>query len=161
LHSELEKRQGKQVEWSHLLVINRNLALGSKPAEVIDYIKSIPAHRQSAVLTEKLADLYWAKAALGDAVDTYEVALKRGPSLQQKVRLLLKCAEKRAVYGPDAKAYTHYETLLKEFPDYPDALKIYQQMLPLAKRMNHAAQIEHCEKEIKRLAPSAPAATKQ
>jgi uncharacterized protein (TIGR03790 family) len=161
LHGELEKRQSKLVEWSHLLVMNRNLSMGSKPADIINYIQSIPVYRQSAVLTEKLADLYWAKGGLGDAVDTYEVALKRGPSLQQKVRLLLKCAEKRAVYGPDAKAYAHYETLLKEFPDYPDALKIYQQMLAMAKRMNNAAHIEHCEKEIKRLTPPSPATPKQ
>jgi uncharacterized protein (TIGR03790 family) len=153
LHGELEKRQNKLVEWSHLLVLNRNLSMGSKPAEIINYIQSIPVYRQSALLTEKLADLYWAKGSLGDAVDTYEVALKRGPSPQQKVRLLIKCAEKRVVYGPDAKAYAHYETLLKEFPDYPEALKIYQQMLPIAKRMNDAAQTERCEREIKRLSP--------
>lgn len=156
LHAELEKRQSKMVEWSHLLVMNRNLAMGLKPGEIINYLQSIPVYRQSAVLTEKLADLYWAKGGLGDAVDTYEVALKRGPSPQQKVRLLIKCAEKRALYGPDDKAYAHYETLLKEFPDYPDALKIFQQMLPIAKRMNNAAQTERCEREIKRLSPAPP-----
>ena len=159
LHGELEKRQSKLLEWSHLLVINRNAAMGSKPAELTTYIESIPFHRQSAVLTERLSDLYWVRGSLGDSVDTTEVALKRGPSPQQRIRLLMKCAERRGVYGPDAKAYGHYETLLKENPDYPDALKIYQSMLPLAKRIKNATAIEQCEKEIKRLSPptNAPA----
>jgi tetratricopeptide (TPR) repeat protein len=153
MHKDLEKRQSKLVEWSHLTVVNRNLAVGSKPAELIGYLEAIPLTRQSAVLTEKLADLYWAKGKLGDAVDTYETALKRGPSRQQTLRLLFESAEKRSLYGPDAKAYAHYETLLKEFPDYPDALKVYQLMLPVARRLNRPDEVARCEKEIKRLSP--------
>jgi len=159
LHRELERRQSNLLEWSHLFVVNRNLALGSKPAELIRYIESIPLYRKSAVLTEKLGDLYLAKGSLGDGIDTLESALKRGPTPQQKLRLLLKVAGQRSVYGPDTKAYAHYETLLKEFPDYPEPLKIYQQMLPVAKRLNNASEIERCEKEIGRLSPppAAPA----
>jgi len=153
MHKDLEKRQSKLVEWSYLTVVNRNLVVGSKPAELIGYLESIPLTRQSAVLTEKLADLYWAKGNLGDAVDTYETALKRGPSRQQKLRLLFKSGEKRSLYGPDAKAYAHYEALLKEFPDYPDALKVYQLMLPVARRLNKTDEVARCEKEIKRLSP--------
>jgi uncharacterized protein (TIGR03790 family) len=154
VHRDLEKRGSKLLEWSHLLVANRNLVMGSGPDELIGYIQAFPVSRQSAVLTEKVADLYALKTALGDSVDTCETALKRDPSPQQKVRLLLKAAEKRAVYGPDDKAYGHYNTLLKEFPDYPEPLKIYQMMLPIAKRMKNAAEIERCEKEIKRLGPA-------
>jgi uncharacterized protein (TIGR03790 family) len=157
LRSGLEKSQSKLLEWSHLLEVNANLAVGSKTQEMARYIESVPFHRQSAVLTEKLADLYWAKGSLGDSVDTTETALKRGPSPQQRIRLLMKCAERRSVYGPDARAYGHYETLLKENPDYPDALKVYRLMLPLAQRMKNAAAIEQCQKEIKRL--SQPPAT--
>jgi len=155
LHGELEKRQSKLLEWSHLLVINRNAAMGSNPVELSSYIESIPFHRQSAVLTEKVSDLYWTRKSIGDSVDTTEVALNRGPSPQQRIRLLMKCAERRGLYGPDAKAYGHYESLLNENPDYPDALKIYQSMLPLAKRMRNTTAIEQCEKEIKRLSPPA------
>jgi len=153
LHHELERRQSQLLEWSHLLVVNRNLSIGSGPMELIGYIESFPFYRRSAVLTEKLGDLYWAKGSLGDAVDAYEVALKRGPSPQQTVRLLLKAAERRAIYGPDATAYGHYQTLIQEHPGYPDLLKVYQQMLPLAKRLKNPAEIERCEKEIKRRSP--------
>jgi tetratricopeptide (TPR) repeat protein len=153
LHRDLEKRGSKLLEWSHLLVVNRNLSIGSSLPELIRYLESFPIQRQSAVLTEKLGDLYWANGKLGDAVESYEAALHRAPSPQQTIRLLLKAAERRAIYGPDAKAYGHYETLIKEFPDYPDLLKVYQQMCLLAKRMKNTTEIERCEKEIKRLGP--------
>jgi len=160
IHKDLEKRGSKLLEWSHLTVVNRNLTIGSKPLELIGYIESVPATRQSAVLTEKLADLYWAKGGMGDAVDTYQTALKRGPSPQQKLRLLLKAGEKRSLYGPDAKAYAHYEEVLKEFPDYPDLLMVYKLMLPIAKRLDKPDEIARCEKEIKRLSPPPPAPKK-
>ncbi len=153
LHRDLEKRQSKLLDWSHMFVVNRNAGIGSKPAELISYIESNPSYRSSAVLTEKLGDLYLAKGNLGDGIDTLETALKRGPTPQQKLRLLLKVAGQRSVYGPDAKAYAHYESVLKDFPDYPEPLKIYQQMLPIARRLNNRAEIERCEKEIKRLTP--------
>jgi hypothetical protein len=161
LYTELDKRGSKLVEWLHLLVMNGNRTPTTTPQDLAAYIEAQPIHRQSAVLTEKLADLYWARKSLGDAVDTTEVALKRGPSPQQRLRLLLKCAERRTLYGPDAKAYAHYEALLKENPDYPDALRVWRSMLPLAQRMNNAAAAEQCRKEIKRLTPpatNAPAA---
>jgi len=157
LHKELEARKSKLVEWSHIMVVNRNQALGSSSRELAGYIEAVPMHRQSATLTEKLADFYWAKGSLGDAVDTYEVALRRGPSPQQKIRLQMKLGERRAVYGPDHKAFAHYDSVLKENLRYPDALKIYELMLPIAKRMNNAQEIVRCEKEIKRLSPPPPA----
>ena len=159
LHKDLEKRQSQLLEWSHMLLINRNIALGSKPGELASYIEATPFHRRSAVLTEKLADLYWLKGALGDAVDTYEVALRRNPVPSQRLRLLIKAGDRRSIYGPDTKAYAHYESVLKEFPNFPEPLRIYQAMLLVAKRMNNAAEIARCEKEIKRLAPPTPPAT--
>lgn len=156
VQKDLESRTNKLAEWAHLMVVLRNEAMGSKPGELARYIEAQPIHRQSAVLTEKLADFYWAKGSLGDAVDTDEVALRRGPSPEQRIRLLLKAAERRAIYGPDNRAFAHYETVLKENPNYPDTLKIYEAMLPLAKRMNNADQIKRCEDEIKRLSPPPP-----
>jgi uncharacterized protein (TIGR03790 family) len=155
-HRQLLKDKSPLLEWSHLLVINRNASIGSTPAELIRYIESDPTYRQSAVLTEKLGDLYWARGNLGDGVDTCETALKRNPSPAHRVRLLLKSGDKRAAYGPDAKAYAHYDTLLRENPGYPDALKLYRVMLPLAQRMNNRPEVERCEREIKKLTPTPP-----
>jgi uncharacterized protein (TIGR03790 family) len=160
LHKDLERRKLVLVEWSHARVVNANLASGQATVdELIGYLEDPAINvvtRQSAVLTEKLADLYWAKKKLSDALDYYEAALKRQPSPQQKARILLLLAQRRTLYGPDQKAAAAYREFLKEFPDYPEKLSIYQKLLPLAQKIGDKAEVERCETEIKRLTnPSA------
>lgn len=152
----IDKKPRHVAEWTHLMVLDRNEAMKSAPRELSSYIEALPLRRQSAVLTEKQADLYWAAGSLGDSAEFTELALRRDTSPQQRIRLLIHAAERRALYGPDQKAYDHYETLLKENPDYPDALKINQAMLKLAQRINNPALIERCNAEIKRLSPPPP-----
>lgn len=161
LHAALEQRHSPLVEWSHLRVVNINLATGVMTADdAINYLERLPLTKKSAVLTEKVADLYWAKKNLSDALELHERALKLNPSPQQKIRLLLNLAQRRALTGPEAAAFAWYEQLLKDFPDYPDALKVYQQLLPLAERLGKKAAVEKCQQEIKRLSPPAPPAGK-
>ena len=142
-------------------VVNANLAMGSSTLdELISYLEEpsiVVITRQSAVLTEKLADLHWAKKKLSDALDYYEAALKRFPSPKQKQRLLLLLAHRRTLYGSGDEAIKHYRDLLKEFPDYPDKLTIYQKMLPLARKSGDKAEVERVQAEIKKL--TAPAGT--
>ena len=107
--------------------------------------------RQSAVLTEKLADLYWASKKLSDALDTYAQVLKLNPSPQQRIRVLLTLAARRELYGPDAVAFDVYQQFVKENPTYPDLLTIYNKLLPLAKRLDRKSEVERLEQEIKRL----------
>src|SRR5881394_87758 len=120
LHADLERRQSKLVEWSHLRVVNLNLAQGYEIDDAIQYLQALPITRISAVLTEKLGDLYWTKKKLSDALDLYEKALKLDPSPQQKIRILLNLANRRTYFGANQAAYDFYRQLLKEFPDYPD-----------------------------------------
>lgn len=165
LHAELERRKSPALAWAQLHAVNRMRLTGSGPSAMLETLNpvSLPLDapqrvlvRQSAVLTEKVGDLCFADGKLADAIDYYETALKRGATPMQRLRLLLTLAEKRSMYGPDDKALGWYEAVLKEFPDYPDALRVYQQMLPLAKRLNRQEAIDRCEREIKRLGPSAP-----
>jgi len=153
LHFDLQKRRNKLVEWSHLTIIGRNQAIGTDVDELIDYLDKLPLTRHSAVLEEKLADLYWGKHKFSDAFDTYEQVLKLGPSPQQRVRVLLQLAQRRSIYGTDQAACETYEKLLREAPDYPDPLSIYQKLLPLAEKLGKKEQVERCQQEIKRLSP--------
>jgi uncharacterized protein (TIGR03790 family) len=159
VHAELEKQQSPLREWSHLKIINMNLARGADLADGIAYLEQLPLTRQSAVLKEKLAELYWAKRKLGDALDTAEDALKLNPSPGQRLRLLLNLGERRMAYGPDQRAFDHYQQILKDYPDYPDPLLIYQRLLTLARRLENKEAIERYEREVKRLTPppAAPA----
>ena len=135
--------------------INLNLNLNPNPAESISYLESLPLRKQSAVLTEKLADLYWANKKLSDALDTYAQVLKLNPSTQQRIRVLLTLASRRELYGPDSVAFDVYQQFLKENPTYPDLLGIYNKLLPLAKRLDRKNEVERIEQEIKRLTPAA------
>ena len=152
-HEDLERRQSKLIEWSHLMVVDLNLNLDPNPDESIRYLEGLAMTHKSAVLTEKLADLYWTKKKLSDALDTYAEVLKLDPSPHQRIRVLLTIAERRELFGPDTAAFAAYQQLIKENPSYPDLLGIYTKLLPLAKRLDKPAEVEHCEKEIKRLTP--------
>ncbi len=155
LHSKLLKQGSPLIEWSHLLVVNRNLELSYGVTSMLDYIHTTAQPARSAVLTEKVGDLYWSQGRMVDALDSYEGALKRGPSPMQRLRLLLNLADRRTLYGPDDVALAWHETLLKEFPDYPDRPRLLRQMLPLAKRLGRTNVIERCEKELLGLSPPA------
>jgi tetratricopeptide (TPR) repeat protein len=131
---------------------------------LIDYLKTPPVSivtGQSAVLTEKLGDLYWTRKKLSDisdALDAYEAALTRYPSPQQKKRLLLLLAQRRGLYGPDEQAIGFYKQFINEYPDYSEVLTIYHRLLLLAKKVGDKAEIERCEREIERLSPPSAAA---
>jgi uncharacterized protein (TIGR03790 family) len=152
LHHQLELRLSRRIEWSHLLVVNRNQVLGSPPTELVAYINQIPFTQQSAVLTEKLGDLQ-APTNPSGAMTAYEQALQRFPSAQQRVRLLVALAELQAAAGRDRQAADVWLRLLKECPDYPKPQAIYQKLLPLARKLRDQPLTIRCEAELKRLPP--------
>ncbi len=157
LHADLEQRQSKYLQWSHLRVVMMNLASGADLSECIEYLESIPLTKTSAILTEKLGDLYWSKKKLSDALDLYEKVLKLDPSPQEKLRVLLNVANRRTYLGQDPTAYSLYQQVLNEYPDYPDRLAVCQKLLGLAQKLQKPADAERWQREITRL--SAPAGT--
>ena len=155
LHADLEARKSKWAEWSHLRVVNMNIASGYELDDSVQYLEALPLTRTSAILTEKLGDIYWTKKKLSDALDLYEKALKLDPSPQQKLRILLNVANRRTYFGAYQKAYDFYRQLLKEFPDYPDLVTVYQKMLTLAEKLDKKDDAARWQKEIDRLIPPA------
>ncbi len=153
LHEDLAARKSELIEWSHLRVVNLNLAVNRPLREVVDYLESVPTTRESAVLTEKLADLYWKRLSFGDALDLYSRALRLKPSPQQKLRLLLTVARLCTAYSRDQQAYEAYEQLLREFPDYSDVLWVYERMLVLAQRLGNDPEVQRLQETIKGLQP--------
>lgn len=155
LQRDLEQRRLALLEWTIVQIINVRLAADQTAADQwITRLEAPPLQaltRQSAVLTEKLADLYWATKKVSDALDYYEAALTRHASPQQKARILLLLAQRRTLYGPHERALEHYRQFLKEFPDYPEKLAIYRKILPLAQKVGDKPEIERCQAEIKRL----------
>jgi uncharacterized protein (TIGR03790 family) len=151
MHQELAAKNSKLIEWSHLRVVNLNLVRGSTVAEVVNYLETIPTTRESAVLKEKLGDLYTAQGKPSSAVLTYEQALKLNPSPQQRIRLRLTLGEKLLALSRDADAYANYQKFVEESPDYADKLSIYQKLLSLAQKLGKKDDAAKYEEQIKLL----------
>ncbi len=156
LHRDLLARKSKLVEWSYLRVIDINQALGKPTAELVALLEELELTRHSAVLTEKLADLYAAQGKPSSAVDTWRHALTLDPSPQQRLRLLLTLGEKLLAADRTQDAYEDYQQLLREFPKYPDQLAIYRRLLPLAQKLDKKADAANYVAEITRLSPPPP-----
>src|ERR1044071_3043126 len=153
LHGRLAARNSPLIEWSHLQVVNLSREQGAPWSDTVGYLEQQALTRSSAVLQEKLGDLFYARGKLADAIDAYGKALRLGMTPQQRVRVMLGEAQLLAVYTRRQQALDLYRQFLREFPDYPDPLSIYQKMLPLAQDLNQATDVARFQKEIDRLSP--------
>jgi tetratricopeptide (TPR) repeat protein len=123
---------------------------------VVDLLEQLDLTKKSAVLTEKLGDLYSAQGKPSSAVHAYAQALELAPSPQQRLRLRLTLGERLPALDRAPEAYADYQKLLQEFPAYPDQLAIYKKLLSLAQKLDKTADAETYQAEIKRLSPPPP-----
>jgi tetratricopeptide (TPR) repeat protein len=119
LHAALLQQHSPLLEWSYLRLVDLGLARGARLAEVCNLLENLDATTNSAVLTEKLADLYDAQGKPSSAILTYKNALKLNPSPEQRIRLRLTLGEKLQAQDRDAEAVENYQQLLAESPVYP------------------------------------------
>lgn len=119
-------------EWAIERVINLNRERGMNLSELTTFLEGTPLTRQSAVLSEKLAELYFAQGKPSSAILMYERALEHNPSPQQRLRLRLELGRHLTDAGRNADAIHDYEQLLAEIPDYADAASIRQKINSLA-----------------------------
>lgn len=115
---EQNRAHSKWIEWTYLRVVNVSIAEGKPPSDVITLLQSIPVTKDSAVLTEKLGDMYVAAGMPASAIETYQNALQLSPSPMQAVRIRLGLADKLAAAGRIKEACDDLKTLLKNAPDY-------------------------------------------
>ena len=152
LHYKLEREKNPLVEWSHLRVVNLNLASGSSVTEVTNYLHGIWATvTNSAVLQEKVGDFALADKNVSAACEAYEKALQLKPSPQQKIRLLLLLGHLQAGLGHAQDAYNAYFQLVTEAPDYPDTAKIFGELAGLARKLGKSKEAERFSQDAKRL----------
>lgn len=124
LHQRLARAHDPLDQWAYLRLANLAFQRGAPLAEISRLIENLPASTGSAVLTEKLADLYDAQGKPSSAILTYQQALLLTPSPQQRIRIRLALAEKLLAQNRDAEAAADYQQLLAESPDYPGRAEI-------------------------------------
>jgi uncharacterized protein (TIGR03790 family) len=156
LHQELVARASPLAEWSWLRLADLNLVVRKSVAEVVTLLEQLDITRHSAVLTERLGDLYTAQGKPSSAVYSYAQALTLGPSPQQRVRLRLTLAERLLALDRFQETYEDYQKLLQEFPDYPDKLAILRKLFPLALKLDKKTEAAQYKAEIDRLSPPPP-----
>lgn len=100
-HAELAAKKSPLIEWSHLRVANLNLTQGFPASEVIAYLQS--EGKNSAILTEKLGDVYASEGKTDLAMESYKRALELKPSPLQEVRLKAALAARLGAKKPESK----------------------------------------------------------
>lgn len=155
LHRSLESKKSPLVDWSFLRLANLNMVAGRAPAEIANMVESFDRTKQSAVLSEKLGDIYSILGKPGSALFTYQKALERDPSPMQRLRLRVVLADKLGADGKPKEAIQQLEKVLEEFPDWP-RLPVFKKLLPLAQKAGDDAAAARYQDEITRLDPPQP-----
>jgi uncharacterized protein (TIGR03790 family) len=135
LHAELARDHNPLIEWAQLRIVNLHLTQGAPLGQAVSYLENIPVTAQSAVLTEKLADLYEMQDKTFSAIESYQNALKLNPSPEQRIRIRLTLGEKLQAQGRDADAVENYKKLLEESPDYPGKGSILEKLIVLEQKI--------------------------
>jgi len=130
--ARLARTQNPLVEWAYERLVNLDLIHGARLPQLEGFLENLPATARSAVLTEKLAEIYAALGKPSSAIDTWQNALKLNPSPQQRLRLRQTLGEKLLALGRQADAIENFEKLLAEAPDYAGKAKIEAELHNLA-----------------------------
>ncbi len=142
LLEDVKQRQTKLLGWAWLRLVNVNFAKGKSLADCATFLEELPATKSSAVLTEKLADFYAAQGKPSSAAREYQAALKLDCSPQQRLRLLLILGERLSALNQNSEAYEMYQTLLRQYPDYPDKNFVYNRVQELAQKLGKKPDAE-------------------
>ncbi len=147
----LEQRHSKLIEWADLQIVDEGLVLGATPAEMAQFLLGPDAPQDSAVLAEKLADLYEAQGRHALSIGALRRALKFDPTPQQRVRLTFTLAGRLIAAGEEAEALSLWDDFLKTNPDYPDAAALYTRMEALAAKLHQTRKAEEYARQITKL----------
>ena len=135
LQVELMLRKSPLQEWIYLRLVNIDLLRGASLTQVTSFLENVSATTNSAVLTEKLANLYELQGRHDAAIDADEAALKLSPSPEQRIQLRLALADKLLARNLTAAARRDYQKLLEESPDYPGKAAIEEKISALAQKI--------------------------
>jgi tetratricopeptide (TPR) repeat protein len=153
LHLELLQRESPLIQWSHLRWVDINLAAGAPPKDFIGYLEHQPATATSAVLNEKLGDLYQLVGKPKLSIAAYQQALNLSPSRQQRARLILGLGQKLVAAGKITEALKLYDKFLADSPGYPGAISLYRQMETLARKIGKEEKAWIYAVQIQKLSP--------
>jgi tetratricopeptide (TPR) repeat protein len=134
LLEDQQRTHNPSLEWQYLRAVNISLLHGKRPIEMSQFLEAVPLTKQSAVLSEKLGDLYNAEGKPASTIETYEIALKDHPSPLQRVRLRLYLANVLTEANKTKEAADDLKTLLEEAPEYPGKANVEKRIQDLTSK---------------------------
>jgi uncharacterized protein (TIGR03790 family) len=152
-HEELEKSHDKLLEWSLLRVVDINLDTNLPIEQAIDFLQARPELKTSALLNEKLGDLFKHDGKWLEAIEPYERALKLDVTPQQRLRIALALGVMETNLDRDREAYEIYKGLIHDYPGYPDLARIYQKILPLVHKFGKPGEAAEYTRALHALTP--------
>jgi uncharacterized protein (TIGR03790 family) len=151
LQDELVQSNNKLAEWAYFRLLDINLANGKPAGDCVTLLEQLGNTKHSAVLSEKLGDLYEALGKPSSAVHAYEQALALEPSPQQRQRLRLVLGVQLNALNRQAEAYEQYQKLLEEYPKNLDKTALFKTLLPLAQKLDRKADVEKYQSALNAL----------
>jgi uncharacterized protein (TIGR03790 family) len=145
---QMVRTQSKWLEWCYLRLANLNVVNGRPAAAGIGFLEQMKLTKESAVLSEKLGDLYLAQGKPSSAVDAWFQALKAHPSPQQKIRLRLTLGDHLAALEREPEAYADLQQFLEENPQHPNKSAIYRKLMLFAQRLGKKEDVEKYQAEL-------------
>ncbi|MEN9572205.1 MAG: hypothetical protein RL514_60 [Verrucomicrobiota bacterium] len=128
VHADLIKRRSPLVAWSHLRVVNLNLAQGTSAAEMLGYLNEQAETKTSPVLLEKLGDLQLKLEKPDLAIEAWDKALANQPTPQQRIRLLLARAEQLTKLNREVPALAAWQELAELLPPSPELTRVKERL---------------------------------
>ncbi len=135
LHQRLLSEGNKKADWANLVVANRSLKLKTSADEVRDYLTNQAGFSKSAVLLEKVGDLFIDEKKDSGAITFFLEALKQNPSPQQRNRLTFQVVKLLDGENRKQESYQLLQDLLKTSPDYADLMAVYTRLSDLAETL--------------------------
>jgi len=154
----LKKSNSRLLEWFYVRSVNYNQIRGVPVQKLIDFLETGDVTATSAVVQEKLAELYRRAGDAGKSFHALETALKLDPTPQQRIRLMLDLASRQTAKGDDRAAYETYRDFLKRFPDYEDPISINQSLADLAQKLHLDEEAKEYSRTVEKLRGPPPPA---
>ncbi|HUC83765.1 MAG TPA: hypothetical protein VL970_01125, partial [Candidatus Acidoferrales bacterium] len=128
VHTQLARTHNPLIEWSFERLVNLDRERGARGPQLETFLENLPATAHSAVLSEKLAEIYDAMGKPSSAITAWQQALTLNPSPQQRIRIRRTLEPKLLAEGRKADAIDDDQKLLAESPQYPGRSQVESEL---------------------------------
>jgi len=146
----IRRRHSPWYAWSVLRLVNLFGMRGAPESDLVSTLEAEPATKQSAVLSEKLAQLYLGESRTDHAAGLLRQALTLQPTPQTTVRLTLELGQVLETTGREAEALKLYDGFQRNAPGWPGAVGLYQRMQGLAEKLGQPAAAARYGAEVEK-----------